>query len=117
MTIPLILTILVVLFVLVALFGLLFTYVYWWLIQRALPQHEGEVALDCLDAPVTILRDRHGVPHIYAENQADLLRAQGFVHAQDRLWQMEQNRRIAHGTLAELFGRAALDVDRFSRIV
>ncbi|RME61662.1 MAG: penicillin acylase family protein, partial [Caldilineae bacterium] len=75
------------------------------------------MTLDCLTAPVTVLRDKHGIPHIYAENQADLLRAQGFVHAQDRLWQMEQNRRIGHGTLAEFFGQAALDVDRFSRIV
>jgi penicillin amidase len=66
---------------------------------------------------VEILRDKHGVPHIYAQTLADLIRAQGFVHAQDRLWQMEQNRRIARGTLAEVFGEPALDADRFSRIV
>ena len=64
-----------------------------------------------------VLRDQHGIPHIYAQTEADLWRAQGFTHAQDRLWQMEQNRRVAQGRLAELFGKVALDVDRFSRIV
>jgi penicillin amidase len=64
-----------------------------------------------------VLRDQHGIPYIYAETTADLFRAQGFVHAQDRLWQMEQNRRIGRGTLAEVFGEAALDADRFSRII
>nr|HRJ42414.1 penicillin acylase family protein [Caldilineaceae bacterium] len=111
------LVVLVVLFVLVALFGGVFLYVYWWLIQRALPDLSGTLPLTGLTGPVEILRDERGIPHIYAQNQADLFRAQGFVHAQDRLWQMEQNRRIASGRLSELFGVAALDVDRFSRIV
>ncbi|MBX3051981.1 MAG: penicillin acylase family protein [Caldilineaceae bacterium] len=117
MTLPTILTILVVLFIAVALFGGIFLYVYWWLIQRALPDLSGKLPLEGLSAPVEILRDERGVPSIYAQNRADLFRAQGFVHAQDRLWQMEQNRRIASGRLSELFGVAALDVDRFSRIV
>lgn len=97
--------------------GGFFLYVYWWLVQRPMPKLDGELILSILDEPVEILRDRHGVPHIYARSRADLFRAQGFVHAQDRLWQMEQNRRIAQGRLAELFGEAALDADRFSRIV
>jgi len=117
MTLPTILIILVALFIAVALFGGIFLYVYWWLIQRALPDLNGQLPLDGLSAPVEILRDERGIPHIYAQNRADLFRAQGFVHAQDRLWQMEQNRRIASGRLSELFGVAALDVDRFSRIV
>jgi len=94
-----------------------FLYLYWWSIQRSNPQHDGELSLACFAAPVEILRDQHGVPHIYAQTRADLFRAQGFVHAQDRLWQMEQNRRIARGTLAAVFGEAALEADRFSRIV
>ncbi len=117
MTTTLLITIVAILLLLVAAFGGFFLYLYWWLIQRATPTLEGVVNLPGLDQPVEILRDRHGIPHIYAQNRADLLRAQGFVHAQDRLWQMEQNRRIARGTLAEVFGEAALDADRFSRIV
>lgn len=99
------------------LFGVLFGYLYWWRIARAQPRHNGALTMAGLDAPVEVLRDKHGVPHIYATNKGDLFRAQGFVHAQDRMWQMEQNRRIASGTLAELFGEAALDADRFSRVV
>ncbi len=105
------------LFLIVLLGGGLIVYIYWWLVQRPAPQLEGELDLPELDATVEILRDRHGIPHVYAQNEADLWRAQGFTHAQDRLWQMELNRRVAHGRLAELFGEAALDVDRFSRIV
>ena len=105
------------LFVIVLLGGGLIVYIYWWLVQRPAPQLEGELDLPELDAAVEVLRDQHGIPHIYAQNEADLWRAQGFTHAQDRLWQMELNRRVAQGRLAELFGEAALDVDRFSRIV
>ncbi|MEZ4867948.1 MAG: penicillin acylase family protein [Caldilineaceae bacterium] len=94
-----------------------FLYLYWWSIQRSNPQQEGQIKVAGFAAPVEILRDQHGVPHIYAQSRADLFRAQGFVHAQDRLWQMEQNRRIARGALAEVFGEAALDADRFSRII
>ncbi len=117
MTIPTVIGVLLALLVLVAVFGLGFVYIYWWMIQRPLPQHQGTLILDCLDGPVDIVRDRHGIPHIEATTEEDLWRAQGFVHAQDRLWQMEQQRRIANGTLAELFGEAALDADRFSRII
>ncbi len=108
---------LALLFVIILLGGGLIVYIYWWLVQRPAPQHEGELDLPELDATVEVLRDQHGIPHIYAQSEADLWRAQGFTHAQDRLWQMEQNRRVAQGRLAELVGEAALDVDRFSRIV
>jgi penicillin amidase len=66
---------------------------------------------------VHVIRDRWGVPHIYANNSADLFAAQGYVHAQDRLWQMEFQRRVALGQLAELFGAVALDSDRFVRVL
>lgn len=94
-----------------------FLYLYWWSIQRSNPQLDGTVTSPSFDAPVEIRRDRYGIPHIYAQSRADLCRAQGFVHAQERRWQMEQNRRIARGTLAEVYGEAALEADRFSRIV
>jgi penicillin amidase len=117
MTLPILLVALLILFLVIALFGGFFTYVYWWLIQRPLPQRQGSLHVDGLSAPVEVIRDKHGIPHIYAATAADLWIAQGFVHAQDRLWQMEQQRRIANGTLAERFGKAALDVDRFSRVI
>ncbi|CAN5444074.1 penicillin acylase family protein [soil metagenome] len=117
MTTTIFIVILVVLLLIVVAVGGFLLYVYWWLIQRATPALDGEVHLSCLDQPVEIRRDRHGIPHIYAQNRADLFRAQGFVHAQDRLWQMEQNRRIARGALAEVFGDAAVEADRFSRII
>ncbi len=85
-------------------------------ISRArLPQIEGTITLNGLSAPVEILRDRWGIPHIYAQNRADLFFAQGFVHAQDRLFQMDLNRRTAQGTLSEVFGEIALDTDRAIR--
>ena len=110
--------ILLLLFILVILPLIAFyLYLYWWSIQRSNPQLDGTLTSDCFHATVEIKRDKHGVPHIYAQNRADLFRAQGFVHAQDRRWQMEQNRRIAQGTLAEVYGEAALDADRFSRTI
>ena len=68
-----------------------------------------------LAAPVEVLRDRHGIPHIFAASLEDAHFALGFVHAQDRLWQMEMNRRIGSGRLAEMLGPAALETDRFMR--
>ena len=64
---------------------------------------------------VELLRDRHGIPHIYAASLEDAHFALGFVHAQDRLWQMEMNRRIGSGRLAEILGANALEADRFMR--
>lgn len=92
-------------------------YFYWWLIQRCTPNLDRDIQLAGLSAPVEVRRDKHAIPHIRAQNRADLFRAQGFIHAQERLWQMEQNRRIARGTLAEIFGEPALEADRFSRTV
>ncbi len=83
--------------------------------RKRLPQVEGKILINGLDGPAEILRDRWGVPHIYADTTADLFFSQGFVHAQDRLWQMEINRRIALGRLSEIFGEAALETDRTVR--
>jgi penicillin amidase len=86
-----------------------------YLFRRSLPQMNGNVRVPGLTAPIEVLRDEWGVPHIYAANQDDLFFAQGYVHAQDRLWQMEMNRRLCNGTLSELFGGIALDTDRLLR--
>jgi len=90
-----------------------------WLVnrldQKRLPQISGEIRLEGLSGMVEIIRDRWGVPHIYADRPEDGLFGQGFVHAQDRLFQMELNRRTAQGRLSELFGELALDTDRTAR--
>src|SRR5574341_1252823 len=70
----------------------------WLLIQRrSFPQTSGTIKLDGLSAPVDIYRDSYGIPHIYAQTPEDLYFAQGYVHAQDRFWQMEFWRRIGSG--------------------
>jgi len=84
-------------------------------LRQSLPKTAGEIRLAGLGASVEVLRDRHGVPHIYAASLEDAHFALGFVHAQDRLWQMEVNRRIGSGRLAEILGPAALDADRLMR--
>jgi penicillin amidase len=84
-------------------------------LRQSLPKTEGEVELAGLGAAVEVLRDRHGIPHIYASSLEDAHFALGYVHAQDRLWQMEMNRRIGSGRLAEVLGASALDTDRFMR--
>ena len=91
--------------------------IIYWLIYRPLPRISGTVRAKGLRGKVEVIRDRWGIPHIYAENEEDLFFAQGYVHAQDRLWQMEVHRRLASGTLAEIAGGMALEVDRFARII
>lgn len=87
------------------------------LIPRNFPTLEGTVRLEGLDGPVEVYRDNLGIPHLYASSEHDLLMAQGFVHAQDRFWQMEFQRRIGSGRLSELLGEATLETDRFIRTV
>ncbi|MFQ5651834.1 MAG: penicillin acylase family protein [bacterium] len=86
------------------------------LLTRSLPQTKGRMQLTCLTRPVQVYRDAWGVPHIFAENEADLFRAAGFVTAQDRLWQMDFTRRVASGRLSEILGEAAIEDDKFLRL-
>ena len=83
--------------------------------RARLPKIDGQVYLKGLKDRVEIIRDEWGIPHIYAQNSNDLLFAQGFVHAQDRLFQMELNRKVARGCLSEIIGKKALDTDRIAR--
>ena len=78
---------------------------------------DGELPVPGLKEPVDVIRDEWGVPHIYAQNDDDLFFAQGYVMAQDRLWQMEMWRRWREGRLAEIFGPEALDYDRRTRLM
>lgn len=77
------------------------------------PKYEGEVLVKDLKKETTVYFDDYGIPHIYAENAKDAMLALGYVHAQDRLWQMELMRRIAPGKLSAIFGSVALDNDKF----
>lgn len=90
---------------------------YYLLFRRPLPKKSGSLNLTGLYAPVKVLRDDWGVPHIFAESIHDLMYAQGFVHAQDRLWQMEFNRRLVAGRLSEILGEISLPLDRWMRII
>ena len=83
--------------------------------RRGLPQITGEIELTGLQAAVTVTRDEFGVAHIVAHNEHDLFIAQGFVHAQDRLFQMDLGRRQASGRLAEIFGQMAVNQDKYFR--
>lgn len=77
------------------------------------PTYEGEVALKNIQKETTVYFDDFGVPHIYAATNKDAMTTLGYVHAQDRLWQMELMRRIAPGRLSEIFGKVALKNDKF----
>jgi penicillin G amidase len=85
------------------------------LARRPLPKQHGTIELGGLQAPVRVRRDRWGVPHIEAEDRADLYFAQGFCHAQDRLWQMDFYRRVVRGRVSEMAGADGLAIDRLLR--
>lgn len=87
------------------------------LARRSLAVIDGEQAVPGLKEPVEVIRDEWGVPHVYARNDDDLFFAQGWVMAQDRLWQLEMWRRWREGRLAEIFGPEALDYDRRTRLM
>jgi penicillin G amidase len=87
----------------------------WLFARSSLPKVSGNQAVAGLGGSVEILRDRAGVPHIYAQSRNDAYFALGYAHAQDRMWQMDLNRRVAAGRLAEILGRPALDTDRLLR--
>lgn len=87
---------------------------FGWL-RSSLPVLDGEITLKGPSAAITIIRDKQGVPHISAESDNDLYFGAGYVHAQDRLWQMEMNRRIGHGKVAEVVGEPGLAIDGYMR--
>ncbi len=84
----------------------------WYLVSRSLPDYGATLALAGLEAEVRVTRDANAVPHIRADSDHDAYFALGLVHAQDRLWQMELNRRAAQGTLSAMFGTRSVHVDR-----
>lgn len=87
------------------------------LVRRSWPEVSGTIAVSGLTQPVRVLRDNLGIPNIYAANEHDLFFAQGYVHAQDRLWQMELNRLICRGSLSSVFGKSSIESDRYLRTI
>jgi penicillin G amidase len=87
----------------------------WWYLQNKKPNYNQEIHLKGLTAETEVLYDEHGIPHIYAQNEPDAYYALGYVHAQDRLFQMEMLRRLADGRLSEIIGDATIEVDQFFR--
>ncbi|HET6232446.1 MAG TPA: penicillin acylase family protein [Longimicrobiaceae bacterium] len=88
-----------------------------WYLHRAEADPDVDARVAGLGAPVEVWRDSLGVPHVWARDEADLFRAVGYVHAQDRLWQMELFRRVADGRLAEVLGAQMVKTDEFLRTV
>jgi len=86
-----------------------------WAVRHSFPQHGGTLRLPGLSAPVTVHRDLHGIPNLYARTETDLFRAQGYVHAQDRFWEMDFRRHVTGGRLAELFGESQVATDAYLR--
>jgi penicillin G amidase len=89
----------------------------WYLLKKSLPATEGRISVQGLGGAVDIYRDPSGIPHILASNEADAYFAAGFVHAQDRLWQMDLARRYGQGRLAEILGSRALPADLLMRTI
>ncbi len=89
----------------------------WWLVYRPLPQLDGNIGVPGLQSQVTVERDNWGIPHIRANSVEDLAEAQGYVIAQDRLWQMDLLRRASRGQLSEILGSATLEIDKDFRVL
>ncbi|NIY72941.1 penicillin acylase family protein [Marivivens donghaensis] len=87
----------------------------YYFAARSLPEYDGEFTVSGISAPVEIVRDNSDVPHIFGASDADSFYALGFVHAQDRFWQMIVARRTAQGRLSEVFGRRTLPADVLMR--
>lgn len=89
----------------------------WWIVQRSFPTTSGRIEATGLRAAVTVYRDGAGIPQLVAESDHDLFFAQGFVHAQDRFWEMDFRRHVTAGRLSELFGESQVATDTFVRML
>src|SRR6516165_4554002 len=105
---------LVLLAVVVVLLGVIALGGYGYL-RRSLPQVDGTITVSGISAPVDIIRDADSVTHVFGKTKLDAYFGLGYAHAQDRLWQMEFQRRVGQGRLSEVFGTATVPTDRFLR--
>lgn len=87
----------------------------YFVIRASLPDYTGTVRVPGLDSTVRVYRDGRGVPQVYADNADDLFRAEGYLHAADRFWEMDYRRHVTAGRLAELFGAAQVETDKYIR--
>ncbi len=94
---------------------LLVGWVAYYVLSRSLPDYDEDFALSGISAPVEVVRNNANVPHIFGKSEADVFFALGFVHAQDRLWQMAMLRRTAQGKLSEIFGARTVKIDELLR--
>src|SRR5580698_2217808 len=106
-------------YIICVLLVLLIATIWWmyWTAHSAVPQMDGKISVPGISSKVRVVRDEHGVPTIEAATLEDLFFAQGYVTAQDRLWQMDMMRRAAAGELSEVIGDATLKMDREQRIL
>jgi penicillin amidase len=90
---------------------------YWGVstVHASFPQTTGSLKVKALNGPVTVKRDGHGIPQLYADDPHDLFLAQGYVHAQDRFWEMDVRRHLTAGRLSEMFGKSQVKTDAFLR--
>ncbi|MEH2053957.1 penicillin acylase family protein [Nostoc sp.] len=95
--------------------GLLLVGFATYTVRQSFPQESGTIQIPELKAEVSVQRDKWGIPHIYAANSHDLFMAQGYIHAQDRFWQMDFWRHIGSGRLSEMFGSSQVDTDKYLR--
>lgn len=109
------LSFLIALFVTVLVLALVAAGVGWWTVQRSFPTTSGRVDVPGLTGSVTVYRDDAGIPQLVAETDHDLFFAQGYVHSQDRFWEMDFRRHVTAGRLAELFGESQIGTDAFIR--
>ena len=98
-----------ILFIVIILFG--FALTLFFLFHLSKPRVKGRVFLKGIKDDVMVMTDSWGVPHIFAQNEEDLLYACGYIHARDRMWQMDIVRRAGFGRLSEVFGALTLDRD------
>ncbi len=87
----------------------------YWFASRSLPDYDKSLTVSGLAEPVEIIRNTYNVPHIFGQSDEDVFFGLGYVHAQDRLWQMELSRRTAQGRLSELFGMRTFETDKLMR--
>lgn len=108
---------LLVLVMVLALLAVLGYGAYWSVdtVRASFPQTTGSLKVPGLTGTVDVKRDEHGIPQLYADNDEDLFRAQGFVHAQDRFWEMDVRRHMTSGRLSEMFGSGQVETDAFLR--
>jgi penicillin amidase len=88
-----------------------------WTVRNSFPRYAGTLTLKGLSAPVTIYRDDHAIPQLYAATADDLFTAQGYVHAQERFWEMDFRRHVTSGRLSEMFGASEVSTDEYLRVM